>query len=318
MIIQLLLLSVGFLILIKGADWLVAGATFLAKKYGVSDLAIGLTIVAFGTSAPELVVNIYASASGHDGIALGNVIGSNLFNLFFILGITGLIVPLKVQSSTVRKEIPMSLIATLLMLLLANNFFNGSAGEISRIDGFILLAGFAYFLYYVYRMQRETPDSGEGTEKPVSVKMYRIVLLIAAGLAGLVFGGNLILDNAVEIAHMIGISEKVIGLTIVAAGTSLPELATSIVAAIRKNNDIAVGNIVGSNIFNLLMILGLSSVIRPLSYDQLFNQDMILLFAGTILLFFAMFTGKRKSLDRWEAAIMLVVYIAYVVWLIQS
>jgi cation:H+ antiporter len=212
----------------------------------------------------------------------------------------------------------MSLIATLLMLLLANNFFNGSAGEISRIDGFILLAGFAYFLYYVYRMQRETPDSGEGTEKPVSVKMYRIVLLIAAGLAGLVFGGNLILDNAVEIAHMIGISEKVIGLTIVAAGTSLPELATSIVAAIRKNNDIAVGNIVGSNIFNLLMILGLSSVIRPLSYDQLFNQDMILLFAGTILLFFAMFTGKRKSLDRWEAAIMLVVYIAYVVWLIQS
>ncbi len=318
MIIQLLLLSVGFLILIKGADWLVAGATSLAKKYGVSDLAIGLTIVAFGTSAPELVVNIYASASGHDGIALGNAIGSNLFNLFFILGITGIIVTLKVQSSTVKKEIPMSLIATILLLLLANNFFIGSVGELSRFDGFILLAAFAYFLYYVYRMQRETPDVEEGKEKPVPVKMYRIILLIAAGLAGLVFGGNLILDNAVEIAHMIGISEKVIGLTIIAAGTSLPELATSIMAAIRKNTDIAVGNIVGSNIFNILMILGLSAVIKPISYDILFNQDLILLLAGTSLLFFAMFTGKRKSLDRWEAAIMLIVYVAYVVWLIQS
>jgi cation:H+ antiporter len=274
--------------------------------------------VAFGTSAPELVVNIYASSSGHDGIALGNAIGSNLFNLFFILGITGIIVPLKVQSSTVRKEIPMSLIATVLLLFLANNFFNGSAGELSRIDGFMLLAGFAYFLFYVYRMQRNSPDADATTEKPVPVKMFKVVLQITAGLAGLVFGGNLILDNAVEIAHMIGISEKVIGLTIVAAGTSLPELATSIVAAIRKNNDIAVGNIVGSNIFNILMILGLSSVIRPLSYDQLFNQDLILLFAGTILLFFAMYTGKRRSLDRWEAAIMLVVYIAYVVWLIRS
>jgi len=318
MIIQLLLMSVGFLILIKGADWLVSGASTLAKQYGVSDLAIGLTIVAFGTSTPELVVNIYASASGHDGIALGNVIGSNLFNLFFILGITGIIVPLKVQSGTVRKEIPLSLITTVLLLLLANNFFDGSAGMLSRVDGFILLAGFAYFLYYVHKLQRDTPDAEEGTEKPVDVKMYKIVLLIAAGLAGLVFGGNLILDNAVEIAHMIGISEKVIGLTIVAAGTSLPELATSVVAAMRKNNDIAIGNIVGSNIFNILMILGLSAVIRPLSYDQLFNQDMILLLAGTVLLFFAMFTGKRRSLDRWEAIILLVVYVAYVVWLIQS
>lgn len=314
MILSLFLLIIGLLLLVKGADWLVDGASVLAKKYNVSDLAIGLTIVAFGTSAPELVVNSVAASGGYPDIVFGNVIGSNNFNLFIILGIAGLITPLSVQSSTVWKEIPFSLLAAIVLLVFANDYFSSPSPFLSSLDGLILLGFFAGFLFYVF-----TQLKSEETIESVAQKDYsnfKIWGLIFIGLAGLVVGGKLVVDNAVSMAQSLGVSEKIIGLTIVAAGTSLPELATSVVASMKKNNDIAIGNIIGSNIFNLFLILGVSSIIRPLAFKQNFNLDIYILLGGTIFLFLAMFTGKRKSLDRWEAAILLLAYLTYTTFLV--
>ena len=316
MIIQIALLLVGLVLLVKGADWLVDGASVLAKKKNVSDLAIGLTIVAFGTSAPELVVNAVAASGNYPDIVFGNIIGSNNFNLFIILGISGLIIPLSVQSSTVWKEIPYSLFAAILLFFLANNYLIGNSEGLSRLDGVILLALFLVFLYYV-ATQLKTDPSAETLE----VKNYstlKIWVLIFLGLAGLVGGGKLVVDNAVAMAQSLGVSEKIIGLTIVAAGTSLPELATSVVAAMRKNTDIAIGNIIGSNIFNIFLILGVSGLIRPLAYNASFNTDLYILAGGTIFLFLAMFTGKRHRLDRWESILLLVVYLGYTGYLVSA
>jgi cation:H+ antiporter len=314
MILNVVILLIGFVILIKGADWLVSGASALAKKKNVSDLAIGLTVVAFGTSAPEMVVNVLASFQGLQDIAFGNIIGSNNFNLFVILGITGLIAPLYVQSSTVWKEIPISFIAVVILFFLANNFFLSDQPGLSRIDGLILLVIFGLFLLYVYKQLKVDPQINmDSHTKYTTLTIWGLILI---GLAGLILGGRLVVDNAVKLAQEWGISQKVIGLTIVAAGTSLPELATSVVAAIKKNNDIAVGNIIGSNIFNIFLILGVSAVIRPLPFDRTFNGDMYFLALGTILLFAVMFTGGRKKLDRWEAALLLAAYIAYTVLLV--
>ena len=316
MLLQILILVAGFLLLIKGADWLVEGASALAKKYRVPDLAIGLTIVAFGTSAPELVVNVYAAMQNHQDIVFANVIGSNMFNLFAILGIAGIIAPLAVQSSTVWKEIPFSLLALVVIFILGNDAFMGGENIISRIDAFILLTFFLLFLYYIY-MQMKT-DRTDASVEDKHLKPLRIVLLIVLGLGGLVFGGRLVVTNAIELASAFGVSEKIIGLTIVAAGTSLPELATSVVAAIRKNNDIAVGNIIGSNIFNIFFILGISTMIRPPSFNLAFNTDIYLVAAGTFLLFAAMFLGGKRRLDRWEAVILLIIYIGYTIYLVQK
>lgn len=311
MILDIGLLLIGFVVLIKGADWLVIGASSLARKHNVSDLAIGLTVVAFGTSAPELVVNVFAAIQGHQDIAFGNVIGSNNFNLFVILGIAGLITPLAVQSSTIYKEIPLSLFAAILLFLLANDFFLSDKLLLSRIDGLILLAMFALFVLYVRnQLRNDIPEPEQHHMQSANLKIWGLVV---AGLAGLIAGGRLVVDNAINIATDFGISEKIIGLTIVAAGTSLPELATSVVAAVKKNNDIAVGNIIGSNIFNIFLILGVSSLINPLQYDRSFNGDIYFLAAGTVVLFLMMFTGGRKKLDRWEAAILLSAYILFTV-----
>ncbi len=314
MLIQILLLALGLALLIKGADWLVNGASALAKRYKVSNLAIGLTIVAFGTSAPELVVNTFASIQNHQDIVFGNVIGSNNFNLFIILGIVGLITPLTVQSSTVWKEIPLSFFAIVILFVLTNDFLSKGPNVLTRVDGLILLVLFVLFLFYVYK-QLKTDTSEEKTlEKNYSsLKIWGFVIL---GLTGLVIGGRLVVVNSVEIATYLGMSEKLIGLTIVAAGTSLPELATSVVAAIKKNSDIAVGNIIGSNIFNIFFILAVSSIIKPIGYASLFNIDLYILAGGTTFLFIAMFTGQRKKLDRWEAGILLLFYIGYMVYLI--
>ncbi|WP_425636237.1 calcium/sodium antiporter [Algoriphagus yeomjeoni] len=315
MILQSIILIVGLLLLVKGADWLVDGASVLAKKYKVSDLAIGLTIVAFGTSAPELVVNSVASSGGYPDIVFGNVIGSNNFNLFIILGIAGIITPLTVQSSSVWKEIPFSFLAAIILLVLANNFFSGTGTGLSIIEGFGLLVCFGFFLYYVFTQLKSEP-SNEVVESKVYSNL-KIWVLILGGLGGLVIGGKLVVDNAVSIAQSLGVSEKIIGLTIIAAGTSLPELATSVVASMKKNNDIAIGNIIGSNIFNIFLILGVSSIISPLSFQISFNTDIYILLGGTLFLFIAMFTGKRKSLDRWEAAILLLTYIGYTTYLVS-
>lgn len=316
MALQIGLLVLGFVVLIKGADWLVNGASSLAKKHNVSDLAIGLTVVAFGTSAPELVVNVFASVQSHEAIVFGNIIGSNNFNLFVILGIAGLITPLVVQSSTVRREIPFSFIAVLFLFFLANDFFLSDTQSVSRIDGLILLTMFGLFLFYVYSQLKSDPV--EKADLDLVHSHGKIWVLIIIGLAGLVIGGRLVVTSAIAMATAWGVSEKIIGLTIVAAGTSLPELATSVVAALKKNNDIAVGNIIGSNIFNVFLILGISSVIKPLGFDVSFNTDIYLLGFGTIVLLIFMFTGKKKKLDRWEAALLLAVYIVYTVKLVAG
>jgi cation:H+ antiporter len=309
------LLLIGFVFLIKGANWLVDGASSLARKFKISDLAIGLTIVAFGTSAPELVVNSIASFQGHEDIVLGNVIGSNNFNLFIILGIAGLIYPMTVQSSTVWKEIPISFLAAILLLFFANDFFSSQNPVISRLDGGLLLLLFLGFLFYVYKQLKSEPNQVAQGDEFSNLKITTYILL---GLTGLVLGGKFVVSGATEIATTFGLSEKIIGLTIVAAGTSLPELATSVVAAFKKNNDIAIGNIIGSNIFNIFFILSISSLIRPIEYDPIFNTDLFILIGGTVVLFITMFTGKKKQLDRWESALLLLSYIGYLVYVISK
>lgn len=314
MVLQLLLLVGGLVLLVKGADWLVDGASVLAKKNKVSDLAIGLTIVAFGTSAPELVVNVVAASEGYSDIVFGNIIGSNNFNLFVILGIAGIITPLSVQSSTVWKEIPFSFLAALLMLFLVNNYFSGSSGLLSRYDAALLLVLFIVFLVYVATQLKSDPNV-EAVE-PKDYTTLKIWVLIFAGLGGLVLGGKLVVDNAVAMAQSLGVSEKIIGLTIVAAGTSLPELATSVVAAMKRNADIAIGNIVGSNIFNIFLILGVSGLIRPLNFQASFNTDIYLIMGGTVFLFLAMFIGEKHRLDRWQAFVLLSFYLLYTGYLV--
>jgi len=315
MIISSIFIIIGFTSLIFGANWLVNGASSLAKKNNVSDLVIGLTIVAFGTSAPELVVNSVASINGLSDIILGNIIGSNNFNLFIILGIAGLIYPITVQSSTAWREIPISLIVTILLFVLANNFFISQNPEISRLDGIILLITFLCFLFYVFKqLKQEKPEEITFEDK----SNYKIWGLVIVGITGLIIGGKLVVDNGISIATELGVSQKIIGLTIIAAGTSLPELVTSIVAAFKKNSDIAIGNVVGSNIFNILLILSISSFVNPITYNPNFNQDILILIGGTVFLIVAMFTGKRKKLDRWEAFILLSFYLVYTSYLVMK
>jgi cation:H+ antiporter len=314
MILQIFLLIVGLVLLVKGADWLVDGASVLAKKKNVSDLAIGLTIVAFGTSAPELVVNSVAASGNYPDIVFGNIIGSNNFNLFIILGLSGLIIPLSVQSSSVWKEIPFSLFAAIALFFLANNYLLTDSTGLSRWDAGILLVFFAAFLYYVAtQLKSETSLEIQEVKNYSTQKIWGLIFI---GLVGLVGGGKLVVDNAVSMAQSLGVSEKIIGLTIVAAGTSLPELATSVVAAMKKNADIAIGNIIGSNIFNIFLILGVSGFIRPLAYNVSFNTDLFILAGGTLFLFIAMFTGKKRSLDRWEAFLLLSSYLLYTGYLV--
>ena len=315
MTLIILLLVLGFVILIKGADWLVNGSVSLAKHYKVSELVIGLTIVAFGTSAPELIVNIISSIKGLNDVTMGNIVGSNLFNLMFILGFSGIIYPLIVQVKTIRNEIPFSLLAAIVLLVLANYTFNESGIlTLNRLDGAILLVFFIIFMIYIFvnlRNNKETVEAGYKILKP-SISF----ILILIGLVSLILGSRLVVDNAVKIAHLFGASEKLIGITIISAGTSLPELVTSVVAAFRKKSDIAIGNIIGSNIFNIFLILGISSLITPIKYNISFNFDILLLIIATILLLAFMFSGKKYKLDRWESALFLIGYIGYITYLL--
>jgi len=308
-------------LLIKGADFLVNGASSLAKRFNVSDIAIGLTIVAMGTSAPELVVNLIAgpekSAAGGNDVVFGNIIGSNIFNIFLILGISSVIYPLTVQRNALWKEVPYSLLATFVFFILVNDalFFEKDYNTLDTKDGIILLVMFVIFLAYIFMNLQRNPDSGDIEDIEIfgSVKT---TLMILFGIAGLIFGGQMIVDNAVSIAENFGVSEKLIGLTILAAGTSLPELATSAVAAFQKKSDLAVGNIVGSNIFNLLLVLGTTSIVHnPLSYNVSLNIDMYLVMFGTFLLFIFMFTLNKYKLDRAEGAIYLICFVAYFYYL---
>lgn len=315
MSISILLLVVGFVILIQGASFLVNGASSLAKRFNVSNLAIGLTVVAFGTSAPELIVNIIASMEEKNDAVFGNIIGSNNFNLLFILGVSGIIYPLIVQRNTVKYEIPISLLAALVLYILVNDviLWRSESNVLSRLDGVILLAFFIVFMMYIYRTMKRTDEFDQTQEIKIFGRALSIGYVVL-GLAMLVGGGKLVVDNAVEIAQQYGLSEKLIGLTILAAGTSLPELATSAVAAYKKNTDIAIGNVVGSNIFNIFFILALTGISGPIPFNDALNFDIQILGGTTIVLMIFMFTLHQRRLDRWEAALMLAGYVVYTVY----
>jgi cation:H+ antiporter len=312
-----ILFIIGFILLIKGADFLVDGASAIARRLKVSDLAIGLTIVAFGTSTPELFVNIIASIKGNTDIAIGNVLGSNISNIFLILGISSIIFPLSVSKGTVWKEIPFSLLAVFVLGVMVNDHLIDSTGPsiLSRTDGIIFLAFFIIFIYYSFSIAKRI----DGMEELIPKKqyaLYKSLLMIFFGLVGLSLGGKWIVDGAVKFATTFGLSESLTGLTIVAVGTSLPELATSAVAAYKKNVEIAVGNVVGSNIFNIFFVLGVSSIFKPIPFSSGSNIDIGVVIIASLLLFTSMFTGKKRSLDRWEGVMFVLTYAFYIVFLI--
>jgi cation:H+ antiporter len=311
-------LIIGFVILIKGADFLVGGASSVAKRYGISNLAIGLTVVAFGTSMPELIVSLLSALDGKNDASFGNVIGSNNFNLLFILGIAGLIYPLVVQRNTVKYEVPLSIVAAAVLFLLVNDtmLFGAETNILSRWDSILLLVLFVAFLAYIYRTMKQTTDLSEGDD----IKIYAMGLslgMVAIGLAMLIGGGTTVVNSAIAIAQTYGLSEKIIGLTILAAGTSLPELATSAVAAYKKNTDIAIGNVVGSNIFNIFFILGVTGTISPIPYNTAMNFDLYVLMGSTVVLMIFMFTLNTRKLDRWEAFLLLGGYLTYTIYLMS-
>lgn len=317
-VVNLILVAVGFVLLIKGADLLVNGASSLAKRFNVSDIAIGLTVVAMGTSAPELVVNMISGTVTSDGgtndIVFGNIIGSNIFNIFLILGVSSVIYPLTVQANALWKEIPYSLLATFIFFILVNDqlFFGKESNSLGMIDASILLVMFGLFLTYIFMNLQRNPDDNELIEDIEIYTNLKTTVMIVLGIAGLVFGGQMIVDNAVSIANAFDVSEKLIGLTILAAGTSLPELATSAVAAFQRKSDLAVGNIVGSNIFNLLLVIGATGLVHsPLSFDSVLNTDLYIVMLGTFLLFIFMFTFKKYKVDRAEGIVYLLGFLAY-------
>lgn len=305
-----LFLVVGLVLLVKGADWLVDGASKLAKRLGVTDLVIGLTIVAFGTSMPEFVVNMVSVADGATDLAITNILGSNIINTLVILGCSALVCPLVAQRSTVRLDIPLNIVAGVLVLVFV---FISSPMEpkgLSRIEGLALLVVFAAFLVYTfYTAKADATTTTESTPFP----LWKCVVLILAGLVGLVVGGEMIVKSAVAIARYCGVAESVIGLTIVALGTSLPELATSVVAAFKHNNDIAIGNVVGSNIFNVFFILGTSAIIKHLPVYPGIEIDAALV-AVSALAVWLLLCNKNRSINRWGGALLLVLYAGYLTY----
>jgi len=317
--LEYILFVVGIFLLIKGADYLVDGSSSLAKKLKVPTLVIGLTIVAFGTSMPELVVNILSAIRGSGDIAFGNIVGSNIANILLILGITGVIRNLKVQHSTTWKEIPFSLLAVVVLLVFANTLTLDKLNITSllRFEGIILILFFAIFLHYVFELARRNRSRVE--DKKIDIKKHSglmIFLMIFGGLVALYFGGKWTVDGAISFARIFGLSEYFIGLTIVAVGTSLPELFTSIIAAKKGDADLAIGNVVGSNIFNIFWILGVTAMILPISLPIFANVDLLILLGTTILLFMFIFVGKKHELERWQGAIFILLYIAYIYYLI--
>lgn len=324
--IEFILFVIGIVILVKGADFLVDGASSLAFKWGIAPMVIGLTVVSFGTSAPELLVSMTSAFKGSTDIALGNVVGSNIFNIFLILGISAIIFPLKVQKNTVWKEIPFSFLAAIFVLILGFRTFiderqfqsivlAGSQveGVITRSDGLTLLAFFIIFLYYTFGIAKVSGDSDIEIQK---MSMVKIVLFIILGLVGLVIGSQVAIDNVIALARMLNISDTLIGFTLVSAGTSFPELFTNIAAARKKNADIAVGNIVGSNIFNIFLILGATSFVKDIPIRGIQIVDIMILWVATAVLFVSIFVWQRHTLGRKEGIIMVLGYIAYTAFLI--
>jgi len=313
--VAIIFIIVGFAALVKGADFLVDGASAIAKRFGISDLVIGLTVVAFGTSMPEFVVNMVSVAEGSTDLAITNILGSNIINTFVILGLTALVYPVISQKRSRDFDIPMSIIAGILVLcfVAVQLPFGESERGIGRIGGIVLLLMFCYFLYNTFRHAKDHPEEADAEAiKPMGVG--KAILLVSCGFIGLVVGGELIVQSAVDIATRCGVSEAIIGLTIVALGTSLPELATSVIAAFKKNSDIALGNVIGSNIFNVFFVLGTSATIRPLPAYEGIELDAIVAASGSIIVWMAVKTNKERKVQRWAGLLLLLVYGGYLTY----
>ena len=315
MLVQILLLLVGLALVVFGADYLVEGASSIARKFGLSEFVIGLTIVGMGTSAPEMVVSFIGAAQGNADIAIGNVVGSNIFNTLLILGITALILPMAITPANKKRDIPVNIIITVLLVLLGmeRTFFGIGTDGLSRVDGAILIVMFIAYMWFCFS-QKENAEENTAQQKERS--LWLCLLMIAGGLAGLVFGGRLFVDSATSIAKGLGVSDKFIAITILAGGTSMPELATCVAAAIKKKGQLALGNIIGSNVFNILLILGGSALISPLSFQDISFVDLGALLASALVLLTSCYVGKRNTLDRLDGVLFLLVWAAYMAYLI--
>jgi cation:H+ antiporter len=307
----------GLVLLIVAADFLVKGASSLAARFGVSALIIGLTVVSFGTSMPEMVVSVTSGMQGKADLAIANVLGSNIFNVLIVLGVAALIYPMRVQSSTVVSEIPFSLTAAVLLGFLANAALFSTKHElsISRLDGAILLLFFMMFMLYIYSISRT--ESGDAAQAPPDRSIARSIVFIVVGIAGLFVGGHWTVDGAVGLARTWGVNDAMIGLTIIAVGTSLPELVASAVAAYRKESDIAIGNVVGSNIFNLLWIVGLTASIKKLPFDTISNIDIVMVIVSTMMILLAIVASRSSSISRQWGFIFICTYITYLAYVVQ-
>ncbi len=306
-----IMLLVGFALLIKGADVFVTGASSVAKKFNISNLIIGLTVVAFGTSAPELAVSSVAAINGQNAIAISNVVGSNIFNLLVVLGVCSIIKPINVKSNMLKNEIPMAIGVTALLFLLLFQGFNFTSGNyiLSRIDAFILLVVFSAFMGYIFKSSKSQSEEETDAEEIVEIGTMKSVVFIVVGLAGVVYGGNLVVENATLIAQSWGVSETVIGLTIVAMGTSLPELVTSVIACRKGSSDMAIGNVIGSCIFNVLLILGISGFISPITVDILSVYDTAIVLVVTVIAYLVSRSGR--IITRTEGIGMLALFVGY-------
>ncbi len=309
-LIPLLLLAVGFVALILGANWLVDGASSIGVRAKMTPLMIGLTIVAFGTSLPEMVVNVFSCAKGSPGLAIGNIIGSNTMNILLILGVSAIIWPIDVSRVSIRRDIPVGFLATAAIAVMANDFFmsKNDIVNVNWIDGIILLAlGIGYFMLTILN---KVPQEEIGSEQPV-MPWGKTILALIVGIIGLYAGGELVSHNAQILARNWGMSESTIGLTVVATATSLPELITSIVAATKKNSGIAIGNVLGSNILNIFMVLGVSALITPLPFEPMMNKQLLILFGANALMLLFVFTGKGRKISRWEGVFLVLGYLGF-------
>lgn len=309
--INLILLLIGLGLVVLGADWLVNGASSIARRAGISEFVIGLTIVGFGTSCPELVVSLTGAIEGNSDISVGNVVGSNIFNALFILGLTALVLPVGMTDKNRRIDIPITLVVTILLVVLGVTG-SMSGPVISRWEGVVMLLVFSVYLFYCFKS--DSKDEFSETQQ-ATLSFPKAIALTLTGLAGLIFGGDLFVDSATALARQIGVSDKFIAVTILAGGTSLPELATSLTAAIRGKEQLVLGNILGSNVFNAMLILGLSSIITPLSFASMTIVDIAALILSSVLLLIWAYTGRRNRIDHWEGAAMLLCYVAYNVFL---
>lgn len=319
MTIQILILIVSLALIVYGANWLVDGASAIARRAGISEFVIGLTIVGFGTSCPELVVSLTGAIQGNSDVSVGNVVGSNIFNILLILGLTAIIAPVAVTDSNRKRDIPITLLVTFLLVFcgMSSSIAGiGSCDNLSRIEGIVFLIIFAAYLYYCFKSDSGASDEDESGRKINSI--WVAILLVAAGLAGLIFGGKFFVNSATAIAGMLGVSDKFIAITVLAGGTSLPELATCIVAAAKHKQQLALGNILGSNVFNILLILGASAVVSPLSLAGMNMIDIGTLLLSAVLIWLWTYTGRRDRIDRWEGAVLLLTFAAYYVYLFQT